>query len=96
MKYSLSNMQALLLLLLVVTLELTHSFQSLKLPSSSRSFSLTQFKQKNEISSKRLQNTELQLLPQIIFAGACAGAVFSYVYNNIDSIKEVSSLSCTH
>jgi hypothetical protein len=50
-------MQALLLLLLVVTLELTHSFQSLKLPSSSRSFSLTQFKQKNEINTRRLRTS---------------------------------------
>ena len=27
------------------------------------------------------------LLPQVAFAAACAGAVFSYVWNNIDEIK---------
>jgi hypothetical protein len=33
------------------------------------------------------------LAPQILFAATCAGAVFAYVYTNIDSIKEVSMLS---
>ena len=32
---------------------------------------------------------DLFLAPQIGFAAACAGAVFAYVYSNIDSIKEV-------
>lgn len=35
---------------------------------------------------------DLFLAPQIGFAAACAGAVFAYVYSNIDSIKEVSNL----
>lgn len=32
---------------------------------------------------------DLFLAPQIGFAALCAGAVFAYVFNNIDSIKEV-------
>jgi len=37
--------------------------------------------------------TRLQLLPQIAFAATAAGAVFTYVYNNIDSIKEKQSVA---
>ena len=35
---------------------------------------------------------DLFLGPQIGFAAVCAGAVFAYVYTNIDSIKEVRSV----
>ena len=35
---------------------------------------------------------DLFLAPQIGFAAVCAGAVFAYVYNNIDSIKEVRTI----
>jgi hypothetical protein len=45
------------------------------------------FSYKNPIKVKPL--TVNNLLPQIVFAASCAGAVFSYVYFNIDSIKEV-------
>lgn len=38
-------------------------------------------------------STQLQVIPQIIFAASCAGAVFSYVYFNIDSIKEKQKAS---
>ncbi len=31
--------------------------------------------------------TRAEMVPQIIFAAGCAGAVFNYVYNNIDEIK---------
>lgn len=34
-----------------------------------------------------------QLVPQIVFAASCAGAVFLYVFNNIDSIKEQQRVS---
>lgn len=42
-------------------------------------------------SLQRADQTKLNLFlaPQIGFAAACAGAVFAYVYSNIDSIKEV-------
>lgn len=42
-------------------------------------------------STEKESATKLQLFlaPQIGFAAACAGAVFAYVYSNIDSIKEV-------
>eukprot|EP00596_Hydrurales_sp_CCMP1899_P001412 CAMPEP_0119040292 /NCGR_PEP_ID=MMETSP1177-20130426/10177_1 /TAXON_ID=2985 /ORGANISM="Ochromonas sp, Strain CCMP1899" /LENGTH=110 /DNA_ID=CAMNT_0007005205 /DNA_START=124 /DNA_END=456 /DNA_ORIENTATION=+ len=33
------------------------------------------------------------LAPQILFAATCAGAVFAYVYTNIDSIKEKQKAS---
>lgn len=41
---------------------------------------------------------DLFLAPQIGFAAACAGAVFAYVYSNIDSIKEVMNPNsiCLH
>lgn len=35
---------------------------------------------------------DLFLAPQIGFAAVCAGAVFAYVYTNIDSIKEVRTI----
>ena len=38
---------------------------------------------------------DLFLAPQIGFAAACAGAVFAYVYSNIDSIKEVRIIVLT-
>lgn len=43
-------------------------------------------------SLQKADKTKLNLFlaPQIGFAAACAGAVFAYVYSNIDSIKEVS------
>ena len=34
------------------------------------------------------RSTELNFLPQAMFAAGCAGAVIAYVYFNIDSIKE--------
>ena len=43
-------------------------------------------------SPVKVSSTQLQVLPQIVFAASCAGAVFSYVYFNIDSIKAV----CIH
>ena len=45
-----------------------------------------------KLSSSPVQSKtklDLFLAPQIGFAAACAGAVFAYVYSNIDSIKEV-------
>jgi hypothetical protein len=41
-------------------------------------------------SLQKVDKTKLNLFlaPQIGFAAACAGAVFAYVYSNIDSIKE--------
>jgi hypothetical protein len=43
-------------------------------------------------SLQKVEKTKLNLFlaPQIGFAAACAGAVFAYVYSNIDSIKEVT------
>ncbi len=35
----------------------------------------------------------LFLGPQILFAASCAGAVFSYIYFNIDSIREQQKLA---
>lgn len=39
-------------------------------------------------------NMKLKVLlaPQIIFIASCAGAVFAYVYTNLDSIMEVKSI----
>ena len=53
----------------------------------------------NKINSfykpKSKTSTELNLLlaPQIAFAAACAGAVFTYVWNNIDEIKEKQAIA---
>ena len=46
-----------------------------------------------QVKQQRNDIVKVKLVPQIVFAAACAGAVFSYVYNNIDSIKEVRFLS---
>ena len=44
----------------------------------------------NQISNHRLN---LLLAPQVAFAAACAWGVFSYVWNNIDEIKEKQAIS---
>jgi hypothetical protein len=73
---------------------------SLKYFSSSKFSVENRIKRKNSILSRNdniFQSTKakshikcnLFLAPQIVFAASCAGAVFSYVYFNIDSIREV-------
>ena len=71
-----------LLVLVLVWLTLADAF--LKPAASYRSNFIVPSTEKE--SATKLQ---LFLAPQIGFAAACAGAVFAYVYSNIDSIKEV-------
>jgi len=40
-----------------------------------------------------MPNLNMFLLPQVAFAATCAGAVFFYVLNNIDEIKEKQAQS---
>ena len=37
--------------------------------------------------------TRVHVLPQAAFAAACAWSVFSYVWNNIDAIKEKQAIA---
>ena len=68
--------------LLVATL-LTTAFAFAPLSISTR---------KNKFHGTTIENNmkrEVFLAPQIIFIASCAGAVFAYVYTNLDAIMEV-------
>mmetsp|Transcript_28277 Transcript_28277/g.38928 ORF Transcript_28277/g.38928 Transcript_28277/m.38928 type:complete len:139 (-) Transcript_28277:116-532(-) len=77
---------------LLILSPFSHSLPTLKKQTGSihgiinkRSISLMQPK---FLSHKYSLNTRLHLFPQIIFIGSCVAAVVTYVYNNIDSIRE--------
>lgn len=48
---------------------------------------------KNKAFSAPRTRSELNMIPQVVFAASCAAAVFGYVYNNIDSIKQQQKIS---
>ena len=71
-----------LLLIFIATL-VSSSVAFAPLPSQMR---ITKFRVAPAESKMKLQ---VFLAPQIIFIASCAGAVFAYVYTNLDSIMEV-------
>ena len=44
----------------------------------------------NKIRTESNMKLKVFLAPQIVFIASCAGAVFAYVYTNLDSIMAVS------
>jgi hypothetical protein len=73
--------------LVLISMWLVSSHAFVRAPAQLIHSDMNRLQRSTRCSKSKL---DLFLTPQIGFAAACAGAVFAYVYSNIDSIKEVS------
>ena len=74
-----------LYVIVIALMFLTSSIAFAPVPSQMK---VTKFRGTPTESNMKLK---VFLAPQIIFIASCAGAVFAYVYTNLDSIMEVAT-----
>ena len=72
-------------MVIIALMFLTSSIAFAPVPSQMK---VTKFRRTPNESNMKLK---VFLAPQIIFIASCAGAVFAYVYTNLDSIMEVTT-----
>ena len=68
---------------------LKHDFSGNSLSKFKGSTQRQQFLPRVVQQNRFVSSTALQLFPQVVFIASCVAAIVGYIYNNIDSIREV-------